>query len=199
MAACRLHLLVAAAAHGVCGVLVALQLVLWLLHPVVAATPSKSTCPNSSLPACSLSCIHPLLPGSPYHLLHLPAAASLLPHFPPCARALPRPRTLPCSHMCLVRVQMVWGVLVAVKNGLLATGRFMWTFPARVQRWRATTPEEWARWRRDLWRTTKQEAHHYWVRQKGGCLPRPCARVLMHAHLHMHAWVHVHICAHTHA
>ncbi|KAF5830338.1 LETM1-like protein-domain-containing protein [Dunaliella salina] len=62
----------------------------------------------------------------------------------------------------LLCTQMVWGMLVATKNGLVATGKFLWTFPARVQRWRATPPEEWARWRRDLWQTTKHEAHHYW-------------------------------------
>jgi len=62
--------------------------------------------------------------------------------------------------------QMVWGMLVATKNGLVATAKFLWTFPARVQRWRATTPEEWARWRKELWQTTKHEAHHYWVGTK---------------------------------
>lgn len=60
------------------------------------------------------------------------------------------------------------GLLVGVKNGTMAVLRFMWGLPARIAAWRATSPEEWAEWRRGAWKTVKHEAHHYWVGGGGG-------------------------------
>ncbi|GLC36768.1 hypothetical protein PLESTB_000785100 [Pleodorina starrii] len=54
-------------------------------------------------------------------------------------------------------------VAVAIGKGTVAVVRWTATVPAKIQRFRSMSKEEWQAKKSAMWKNVKHEAHHYWV------------------------------------